>query len=104
MLTKSTNWRDEAAEIFDRVGRETKEREAANLIKLRREIEEGAARLLAMSDDERLSAMFRADIRRAERLAALPPHKFEDKLRQHQGEFTNESANYDEAREEQGHR
>jgi hypothetical protein len=58
----------------------------------------------ALTEDERWARYALADVRRADRLAAMTPRKFEDKARQHQGEFTNNAANYDDAREAEGHR
>jgi hypothetical protein len=105
MLTRpKSDWRTEAEEQLRQAYRDNAKRDQEQYRAAEKEIAEGAARLAAMTEEEKLSLMFRADIRRADRLAALPPLKFADKERQHQGEFTNESANYDEAREAQDHR
>lgn len=104
MLTKSTNWRDEAEAQLRQAYRDNAQREIEQHRAAEKRIAEGAARLAAMTDEEKWDRIARADVRRADRLAKLPPLKFADKERQHAGEFTNESANYDEAREAQDHR
>lgn len=57
----------------------------------------------AETEDERWERFARADLARVNRLSKLTPYQLEDRERQRHGEFTNDAAMFDQAREEEGH-
>jgi hypothetical protein len=105
MLTRpKSDWRTEAEADRRQANIDNAKRIVDQQIAFNQRVDEGAAKLQAMTEEERFELYARADVARAERLAKLSAHQLDDKERQRQGEFTNDAANYDEAREAQDHR